>query len=307
MGLAKVVQEKASESELTVNDGSADLELLLRTASHGAFVGKPRAQSWSRSRRYAYASLGAARMQVRTTLANVEDLTWVVTEPLLAIVAVAILVHARRPDLASHALSASFLMTIGQMGFWVGSDVLAHERHLETLELSVITPTPLVIVLLARILLISSVGLVGLVEGWLLIRGLFRVPLVIHHPWLLLATLLATMLAATGTSVLMAALFSLAREQRTLQNAVYGPLYLLGGVLVPVQYLPAILQPLSPFVFLSWSAELVRDSFTPADPRQVGLRLAAILGLGAVAFVLALLFIARIVNRLRQRGTLGLS
>lgn len=307
MGFTKVDQENPSELELTANDGSADLEFLLRTASHGALVGKPHAQSWSRSSRYAHAFLGAARMQVRTTLANVEDLTWVVTEPLLAIVAVAILVHAGRPDLASHALSASFLMTIGQMGFWVGSDVLAHERHLETLELSVITPTPLVMVLFARILLISSVGLVGLVEGWLLIRGLFRVPLVIHHPWLLLATLLATMLAATGTSVLMAALFSLAREQRTLQNAVYGPLYLLGGVLVPVRYLPAFLQPLSPFVFLSWSAELVRDSFTPADPRQVGLRLAAILGLGAVAFVLALLFIARILDRLRQRGTLGLS
>ncbi len=197
-------------------------------------------------------------MQVRSTLANIEDLTWIVTEPLLAIVAVAVLIHARRPDLASHALSASFLMTLGQMGFWVGSDVLAAERQRETLELSVITPTPLVLVLFARILLISSVGLLGLLEGWLIIRGLFGLPLTIHHPWLLLATLFATLLAATLSSVLMSALFSLASTQRTLQNAVHGPLYLLGGVLVPVRYLPSFLRPLSPFVFLSWSADLVR-------------------------------------------------
>jgi len=296
-----------SDAELLASADAAGLEVLVRTGAQVAFVGEPHENSWSRARRYSYAFWGAARMQVRTTLANIEDLTWVVTEPLLAIVAVAILVHAGRPDLASHALSASFLMTIGQMGFWVGSDVLASERHRETLELSVITPTPFVVVLFARILLISSVGLLGLIEGWLLIRGLFRVPLAIHHPWLLLATLLTTLLAATGTSVLMSALFSLARTQRTLQNAMHGPLYLLGGVLVPVQYLPTFLQPLSPFVFLSWSAELVRDSFAPAEPRQIGLRLAAIVALGAVAAVLALLFTARILERLRRNGTLGLS
>jgi ABC-2 type transport system permease protein len=300
-----MAQQVPRGSELLIGADSASLEVL--AGSEGSLAGEPQGRRWSPVRRYVGAFLGAARMQVRTTLANIEDLTWVVTEPLLAIVAVAILVHAGRPDLASHALSASFLMTIGQMGFWVGSDVLSQERHFQTLELSVITPTPLVMVLFARILLISSVGLIGLIEGWLLIRGLFRVPLVIHHPWLLLATLLATMLAATGTSVLMAALFSLARSQRTLQNAVYGPLYLVGGVLVPVQYLPGFLQPLSPFVFLSWSAELVRDSFALAEPRQVGLRLAAILALGAVAGVLALLFTTRLLDRLRRNGTLGLS
>ena len=136
--------------------------------------------------------------------------------------------------------------------------------------------------------------------------GLWRDGAAVPLPPRALAVL-TTLLAATGTSVLMSALFSLARTQRTLQNAMHGPLYLLGGVLVPVQYLPTFLQPLSPFVFLSWSAELVRDSFAPAEPRQIGLRLAAIVALGAVAAVLALLFTARILERLRRNGTLGLS
>jgi hypothetical protein len=38
-------------------------------------------------------------MQACSTRHNIEDLTWVVTEPLLAVVAVAVLVHAGRPIL----------------------------------------------------------------------------------------------------------------------------------------------------------------------------------------------------------------
>jgi hypothetical protein len=79
-----------SDAQLSARAGSASLEVLVRTGVQVAFGGESNAQPWSRVRRYGYAFWGAARMQVRTTLANVEDLTWVVTEPLLAIVAVAI-------------------------------------------------------------------------------------------------------------------------------------------------------------------------------------------------------------------------
>jgi ABC-2 type transport system permease protein len=252
--------------------------------------------------------VGAARMQLQTTAANIEDVTWVVTEPVLAVVAVAVLVHAGRADLASHALSASCLMTIGQMGFWVGSDVLSTERTRETLELTVISPAPFSILLFARILVISALGLFGFAEGWLIVRGLFGLTITLHHPILLLVTLLGTLLAATCTSVLMAALFCLAtRTQRTLQFAMYGPLYLLGGVLVPVSYLPSWLQPLAPFVFLSWSADLMRDVFRAEAPPDLCFRLGMLAALAIAAATIAGLITTRILDRLRRAGTLGVS
>jgi len=256
---------------------------------------------------FAMAFAAAARMQLRTTRANIEDLTWVVTEPLLAVVAIAVLVHAGRSDLASHALCASFLMTTAQMGFWVGSDVLAQERSRQTLELSVICPTPFIVILFARVLIISCIGLLGLGEGWFIVRVLFGVKLTVHHPLLLVLALVATVLSAACTSVLMSALFSLARTARTLQNAVYGPLCLLGGVLVPAEYLPGWLRPLSPFVFLSWSADLVRDAFNVAAPAQVGVRLAVLVALGLLAGLFAALITSRILDKLRRDGSLGLS
>jgi ABC-2 type transport system permease protein len=294
----------ATQRDRVASEGSRPLGTTtalagLRSAAPSALRGRP--ARWLRI------FVGAARMQLQTTAANVEDATWVVTEPLLAVVAVAVLVHAGRADLASHALSASCLMTIGQMGFWVGSDVLSTERTRETLELTVISPAPFSLLLFARILVISAFGLFGFAEGWLIVRGLFGLTITLHHPILLVVTLLGTLLAATCTSVLMAALFSMARTARTLQFAMYGPLYLLGGVLVPVSYLPSWLRPLAPFVFLSWSADLMRDVFRAEAPRDVYFRLGMLAALAVAAAAVAALITTRILNRLRRAGTLGVS
>ena len=198
-------------------------------------------------------------------------------------------------------------MTLAQTGFWVGSDVLSIDRRRETLELAVVSPAPFWLVLFARVLTICSVGLIGFAEGWLIIRGVFGLTVRVHHPGLLVVTLLATLLAATATSVLMSALFSIARSVRTLQFTVAGPLYLLGGVLVPASYLPAWLQPLSPLVFLSWSADLMRDVFRPDVPRDLLLRFGALLVLTLAPALGAALLTARILDRLRREGTLSVS
>lgn len=198
-------------------------------------------------------------------------------------------------------------MTIGQMGLFVASEVVFRERQWQTLELVVATPAPYLFVLLPRVMVLTLVGLIGFVESWLLVRIVFGLSLTVHHPGLLLATLLFTALASAGTAVLTSALFSLGQQVRTFQNAVNGPLYLLGGVLVPSEYLPSWLEPLSPYVFFYWSAKLLRSAFEPAAPVQVAESLAAILTLGGLATALGALVLARMLDRLRQRGSLGLS
>ncbi|MDB4975732.1 MAG: type transporter [Myxococcaceae bacterium] len=249
----------------------------------------------------------AARAQVRFTRNDVEDLRPVLTMPLVTVVGLAILVHSQRSELASYALVAASLMTIGQMGLFVASEVIWRERHDETLELVVATPAPYVAVLMPRVLVLTLIGLVGFGESWAIARLLFAVDLTVHHPLLLVATLIASCFGSAGTAVLTAGLFSMGQQIRTFQNAVNGPLYLLGGVLVPTAFLPFWMQWLSPFVFFSWSATLLRAAFSPDPPRQVWVGLSAIVGLGVAAALLGSLVIARMLKRLRQTGTLGLA
>ncbi len=251
--------------------------------------------------------LATARTQVRMAVRSIEDLTFLMVMPLQTLVAMAILVEAGRLDLAGYALTASLLFTVGQMGFFVSSEIVSRDRSHQVLELLVATPSPYFILLGTRTLIMTSLGLVGFVESWLIARFVFGVHVVVYHPGILALTLVATALAGGGTAILTAALFSLARTVRTLQNAVNGPFYLLGGVLVPVTFLPAWLQPVSPFIFFYWSANLVRDSLEAPVLHDVAWRLAALLFLGLAAAVGGGLVLVRMLYQLRREGRLGLT
>jgi ABC-2 type transport system permease protein len=248
-----------------------------------------------------------ARAQLQLTRQNIEDLRPVLTMPLVCLVGLAILSYSGRSELAAYALVAAMLMTIGQMGNFVASEIVFQERNEQTLELVVASPAPYFYVLLGRVVVLTLLGLVGAIESWLLARLVFNVSLVVHHWPLFVVTLLVTCLAAAGTALLTGSLFALGSQVRTFQNAINGPLYLLGGVLVPVSYLPSWLSPLSPFVFLSWSADLLRASFVPAAPEHPLLSLSAIAGLGALTALAGWICLSRMLDRLRRRGTLGLT
>jgi ABC-2 type transport system permease protein len=248
----------------------------------------------------------AARAQVQMTRRDVEDLFPILTIPLTAFLSLAILENSGRGDLAGYALTAALLMSVGQMSFFVGSEILANEREGQTLELIVASPTDYYIPLLTRIGILTCVGIIGFFESWILARVLFDAHITIHHPWILVATLILTIFAGTVTSLITSIVFCFGKTTRTYQNAIAGPLYLLGGVLVPVTYLPDFLQPVSRIIFFYWSADLLRESLQPVAPENVALRLAAIFGLGVVGGVIGGVLFGRLLHHLRSEGTLGI-
>ncbi len=250
--------------------------------------------------------LNAARMQFLMARRNVEELFPILTIPLSSVIALAILQNSGREDLAGYALVAACLMSIAQMAFFIGSEILANEREGQTLELVVASPTDYYVPLLTRISVLTSAGIVGFLEAWAIARFAFGIDLTIHYPGILLATLVLTIFAGSATSLITSTLFCFGRSTRTYQNAISGPLFLLSGVLVPVTFLPEVLQPVSRFIFLYWSADLLRDALQPSPPENAALRLGAIFILGTVGGIVGGVLFRRFLHHLRREGSLGL-
>jgi ABC-2 type transport system permease protein len=240
------------------------------------------------------------------TWRNIEDLMPILTMPLFALVFMAIFIYSGRRDLAGYSLIAPPLMTVGQMGFFVASELIARDRDGQVLELLVATPAPFFLTLWPRILVLTSLGLLGFAEAWFIARVLFGTPVVFYHPWVVIVTLVATVFASAGTALVAAALFCFGRSVRTFQNSITYPLYLLAGVLVPITFLPAWVQPFSRLVFLYWSADLLRDAMQPEAIDHLIERTAMIALLGALAFLGGGLLVRRMLDRLRRDGTMGL-
>src|SRR5688572_13945819 len=105
----------------------------------------------------------AARAQIQMSRRDVEDLFPILTIPLTSLLALAVLHSSGRGDLAGYALTASLLMSVGQMSFFIGSEILANEREGQILELVVASPTEYYIPLLTRIMILTCGGILGFV------------------------------------------------------------------------------------------------------------------------------------------------
>jgi ABC-2 type transport system permease protein len=246
------------------------------------------------------------RVQIEITRRNMMDYYWVLLVPFFALIFMAVLVESGRKDLLGYALVGPLLVGLGQMGFYVASEVVSRDVGSQTLELEIATPASFPLVIASRTILLTSLSLVGFVESWLIARLAFGVSIEVHHPGVLAATLLCTIFAAGATALITSALFSLSRSARAMQNTVTYPLYVLSGVLVPASYLPNWLEPVSKVLFLSWAADLMRDSLSAEPVTDFVARLLAVVGLGAVALVLGTLLLNRMIDQLRADGRLGL-
>ena len=247
-----------------------------------------------------------AKMQLLTSIHNIEDFYQLIAIPLVGLAPIAIFVHTGRADLVGYAFVGIVTMTIGQMGLFTGSETIAADKRLHLVELIVGSPTSYFVLIVIRGLVFSALGSLSILIGWVFIRFFFHTPFIVYHPFVMYGAILLTVVAVGALSTVTAALFSLAKNVRTLQASINGPLYLISGVLVPVTYLPSWLQLFSPFAFFYWSASLIRDSLSPTQPDSILYRYTLIAISALVLFAIGYLLLHRMINILRREGTLGL-
>jgi len=251
---------------------------------------------------------GAVRAQFQMTTHDLGgDLFNLVVVPFFALTFLAIVQQSGRRGLLGYALMAPVLITLWQMALFTAGELVNRDRFLGVLEAVVAAPAPFALVMAARTATVTAFGLAGFAESWLVALVVFHVVVPVRHPEVLVPTLVAAAFAASGTALLFSAVFALRQSARVFQNSITFPFYLLGGVLVPVAYLPGWLRPLSRVVFLSWSADLLRDSIRPGTPAGVPFRLAVVVLLGAAGMAVGWLLLHRMVEHLRREGTLALA
>jgi ABC-2 type transport system permease protein len=227
------------------------------------------------------------------------------TAPLFAIVFLSVVRHAHRDDLIGYAALAPLLISMWRMSTDISGEVIGQDRSYGTLEPIIATPASYGTVLLGRIMAVSVIGLISFAEIWLVVRVMFGTAIRFEHPTVFVATLAAAVFAMSGTALVMASVFALGRSTRIFQQTLTYPFYLLGGVIVPVAFLPRWLQPLSRLVFLSWAADLLRDALTPKPVANLGGRLAAVVVIGTVMLSIGGTLVARALRRVQRTGTLG--
>ena len=198
----------------------------------------------------------------------------------------------------------------GLMGIWsatlfASGGAIQWQRWQGTLELSIASPAPFLLVLLPMTLASATIGLYSLTGTLLWGRLLFGVPLEIEQPLLFLLAVPATVIGLGLLGLVMASTFILWRNANALSNLLEYPIWLVTGLLVPISLLPGWVAPLAWVLAPTWGVRAIRDAALGG-----GHPLAAIgmcLGLGAVYLVVGTLTVRYFETLARDRATLSLT
>jgi ABC-2 type transport system permease protein len=253
------------------------------------------------------AFLAGFRLELQIIRSHPDALMPLFTAPLFAVIFLAIVRHSGRHDLQPDALLAPVLMTLLWVALQHAGTIMAGDRWQALLEPMVAAPTSLASFLFGRIMSLMCFGLLSFVEVSAVGKLVFGVSIPFEHPFELFLTLGITALAMGGLAVAIAALLVMTRNAYTFTNSTSFPLYLLGGVFVPVAILPDWIQPLSSALFVSWSADLLRASLKPEPVDDFWARLGMVVLLGAITFAVGRTILHFVLRRMRANGELSLA
>lgn len=248
--------------------------------------------------------LAACRFQLVFSSRQPDTVHVLATSPLFTLVLLSIAAHSQRPDFAVSAVLAPVFMSLWTLALFTAGDIISEDRSRGVLEAIVATPARFVTVVLGRLCTVTLLSLVSVGESWLVARLFFGISLGVVHPVVFVMCLVVSALAMAGTASILSALFVLMPSARIVQNTLSYPIYLLGGLLVPVAQLPEWVRPLSHLIFLSWSADLLRSSVS-GSINGWGAAVATIAALGLAAAGVGAVLIGRILRRVRRTGMLA--
>ncbi|MFB8141362.1 ABC transporter permease, partial [Streptomyces parvus] len=229
-----------------------------------------------------------------------------ITAPFFTLVFMSIMEYSGRTDLNSHAVIAPMLITLWTAALSFSGEMISEDRENGRLESLVAAPVSFAMLVFGRLCACMLLALPSFLMSHLAAGLVFGYWLPFERPVLFVTALVLTAMATAATATALSAVFVIAPGARIVQNTLSFPVYLLGGVLVPVAQYPDWLETVTRIVYLSWGADLLRAATTPGADLDNAAGYLVMLGLlGAAAFVCGRLFIGRFLRRARALGALA--
>jgi ABC-2 type transport system permease protein len=197
----------------------------------------------------------------------------------------------------------------GLMGIWsatlfASGGAIQWQRWQGTLELSIASPAPFLLVLLPMTLASATIGLYSLTGTLLWGRLLFGVPFELDKPLIFLLAIPATVIGLGLLGLVMASTFILWRNANALSNLLEYPIWLVTGLLVPLATLPFWVRPISWLLAPTWGMEAIRGSATGTQPPLLAIGMCLLLAV--VYYLLARITLVYVLQKARRAATLSL-
>jgi ABC-2 type transport system permease protein len=204
------------------------------------------------------------------------------------------------------------LLGSGIAGIWSGvafssAGDINRERFYGTLGTVFISPSPLFLVMLGKLMGNGLLSLFSLIVSFVFSWIVLGIPVEIPHVGHLLLALFVFLIAVNFFALALSNVFLLTRSAVVLQNFLEYPILIVTGVLFPVSSLPEWLHPLGWPIPLTWGAEAIRLTAQSGWNGWAFWRVLGIeVGLSVFYLLLGLFLFRQIEHRVRVTASLEL-
>ena len=193
------------------------------------------------------------------------------------------------------------MITAWQTGLFVSGDTIGRDRQFGIFELMLGAPVGYRSVLLGRIAVATTFAFAPFLLGFTAVLAAYGTDVIsVERPAMAALVMAASWFAMLGALTMMSPVSVLSGRSVAITNGLSYPLFLLAGIVVPVEFLPGWIQPVSRVLFMRWQAEGLRNAATgdgSLTPSFIGLA-----ATGAVMLVIGFALIDIVVRRMRLSG-----
>ncbi|WP_197671759.1 ABC transporter permease [Devriesea agamarum] len=202
------------------------------------------------------------------------------------------------------SVSASIVASLWSASMWSGAGVIRREKWMGTLGSTLsghLNPFSAVLSKIAGAVAYDAL-LISLSVSAFCIA--FQLPIQLEHPMLTLMAFVLVVLFGVSSSSLLAGVLILSRNPFHITNIFGTPILLLGGLLIPPQYLPSFCSWIAQGINFYWLREFMNSLphvYPDYPPLWIGI------GLSAIYLVLAYIAMQRLLKRAKKEATFELS
>ena len=179
------------------------------------------------------------------------------------------------------------------------------ERMMGTLPLIISVPVRFEIIMLGKIIGNTLLGALSILITFVFVKIAFSVQVAVSHPVAFLLTFLLSIIGFMAVAMLLAVIFTISRKSAILMNCMEYPIFILCGILFPLDMLPVWLKPLSYILVPTCSAKLLRQCVLGIENTGAfGNELMIMLILTVLYFVLSVYLFRIIDKKVRIKATL---
>lgn len=193
----------------------------------------------------------------------------------------------------------------GSISFSSAGDI-ERERFMGTLEIIFNTPTKFIAIMVGKVIGNTVLGVCSMIVSFVFIMAAFKVPLIINNPLLFAISAAISIFSYIAIAMFMSACFTLSRNARALMNCMEYPVYILCGIVFPIEILPVWTRPLSYILSPTYTVKLLRMTMLGIENyNEYYILLGILFMITTIYSLLAISFYRFIDKRTRVLATLG--